>query len=126
MTALSWLASPAIQTFLSATVNTILVNSLDAERKGVEAKHWVSRKTGHVETVSRDLICARFHQRRLNQSLALAAAERKLKKAKKCQLPAVAWLRSGEGAEVGRPLGMPKTRPGTPATGGAGPATRGE
>jgi len=83
MTALSWLASPAIQAFLSATVNTILVNSLDAERKGAEANHWISRKTSHVGTVSRDLICARFHQRRLNQSLALAAAERKLKKAKK-------------------------------------------
>ena len=118
MNAIAWLVSPEVQTFLVTTVSKILINSLDAERKGAEAKQWVARKVSHVATVSRDLICARYHRRRLDQSQALAAAENNLNRSKKSSVGSIAWLRSGQGAEVGRPLGVPKAKPGTPATGG--------
>ena len=126
MDAIAWLACPEVQAFLVETVWKILINSLGAEREGAETKKWVSRKVSHVATVSRDLICDRYHRIRLDQSQALAAAENNLKRAKSHTSGSIAWLRSGQGAEVGRPLGVPKAKPGMPATGGAEPATGGD
>ena len=90
MNAHRWLVSPEVQTFLATTVSNMRVNSLDVERKGAEAKKWVSRKVNHVATVSRDILRARYDRRRLDQSQACrpqSATSTKLESALLVRLP---------------------------------------
>ena len=97
---IKWLASPAVQDMLVSTCKRMFMNSLQAERLAAEAKHWVGRNITRVGTISRELVCARYHKGRLERVRKLAEAERKLNAAKTTSRGSMAWLLSSDGDGV--------------------------
>ena len=97
---IKWLASPAVQDMLVSTCKRMFMNSLQAERLAAEAKHWVGRKITRVGTISRELVCARYHKERLARVRKLAEAERMLNAAKTTSRGSMAWLLSSDGDGV--------------------------
>ena len=87
--ALAWMSSGPVQDFLEQIANDILSHSLDAERRAAQVKRWESTKVTHIATASLNNICARFAKEREKKSLAIDAALKRLRRARKTRVSSI-------------------------------------
>jgi len=91
--ALNWLLSLPVQEFMCHLCEETLATSLDVERRLGEVKQWEQTKRTDIATASRNMVVVRFAKRREKLAGMHAAAVRKLRKAEKTTVTALAWQR---------------------------------
>ena len=112
-----WLCSDRIQDFLTRAVEACVLNSLDAERLAARAKLMVARKVSHIATVSRDLICGRYHAQRLAKAREIAKAEKAVRAARRTTVGSLSFAEDSA-RPIGHEFGASSSSD-RPATGGA-------
>ena len=90
MQAISWLATGALQNFMSEVVDELVASSMEVERRHAHVKKWETSKVSNISTASRNLICARFAAWRDHAAHTLANAAEKLERARRCGASAIA------------------------------------
>ena len=101
--ALAWLSSAPIQFFMQQICEEALSTSLPCERRLGEVKQWETSRSTNIATASRNMIAVRFAKQREQLSNELAAATRKLRRARMYSVTSYKW----EADLASRPRGVP-------------------
>ena len=117
-----WLQSEPVQDIFNRLAEVLLANSLAAERASAQVKKWETSKLTHIAIASRNAMTTRFLRWRVAQCEAIEAALKKLRKAERTNVNALAWQQAG--AAAWRPLGARWSASRQPATRAAVKDTR--
>ena len=90
-----WLQSEPVQAIFNRLAEVMLANSLAAERASAQVKKWETSKLTHIAIASRNAMTTRFLRWRVAQCEAIEAALKKLRKAERTNVTALAWQQAG-------------------------------